>query len=127
MPCLRVPCICYCTPSHTQVSGNTYADPRTDMARARRVLAASGITSTLAWTLLNSGIALIGYYFSAWLIDDINWGRYRIQVSLLRLAVFAACSRAVYAEITALNFTNFELPGHRRCPPAHVHFDKYHA
>ena len=42
--------------------------------------AASGITSTLAWTLLNSGIALIGYYFSAWLIDDINWGRYRIQV-----------------------------------------------
>jgi len=44
------------------------------------VPAASGITSTLAWTLLNSGIALIGYYFSAWLIDDINWGRYRIQV-----------------------------------------------
>jgi len=43
--------------------------------------AGSGITTTLAWTLLNSGIALIGYYFSAWLIDDINWGRYRIQVS----------------------------------------------
>jgi MFS family permease len=40
---------------------------------------ASGITSTLAWTLLNSGVALFGYYASAWLIDDINWGRYRIQ------------------------------------------------
>ena len=51
-----------------------------DAARAPCLPVASGITSTLAWTLLNSGIALIGYYFSAWLIDDINWGRYRIQV-----------------------------------------------
>jgi hypothetical protein len=48
--------------------------------------AASGITSTLAWTLLNSGVALFGYYASAWLIDDINWGRYRIQVSTFLLS-----------------------------------------
>ena len=45
--------------------------------------AAAGITPTLAWTLLNAGIALFGYYATAWLIDDISWGRYRIQVSLL--------------------------------------------
>ena len=38
------------------------------------------ITVTLAWTLLNSGIALIGYWFTATLIDNINWGRFRIQV-----------------------------------------------
>ena len=38
------------------------------------------ITVTLAWTLLNSGIALIGYWFTAALIDNINWGRFRIQV-----------------------------------------------
>ena len=49
--------------------------------------AASGITTTLAWTLLNSGVALFGYYFSAWLIDDINWGRYRIQVSVFHTYV----------------------------------------
>ena len=56
-----------------------------------RIPAGSGITTTLAWTLLNSGIALFGYYFSAWLIDDINWGRYRIQVSLGHMVVFATC------------------------------------
>ena len=42
--------------------------------------AASSITPTLAWTLLNAGVALFGYYATAWLIDDISWGRYRIQV-----------------------------------------------
>jgi hypothetical protein len=43
--------------------------------------------------LLNSGIALIGYYVTAWLIDDINWGRYRIQVFVL--ADIHVCYRAV--------------------------------
>ena len=40
----------------------------------------AGITTTLAWTLLNSGVALIGYYFSAALVDNIYWGRVRIQL-----------------------------------------------
>ena len=43
--------------------------------------AGSPITPTLAFTLLNAGIALFGYYATAWLVDNINWGRYRIQVS----------------------------------------------
>ena len=53
------------------------ASQRSDVLRC----AASGITTTLAWTLLNAGVALFGYYMTAWLIDNINWGRYRIQVS----------------------------------------------
>ena len=40
----------------------------------------AGITTTLAWTLLNSGVALIGYYFTAALVDNIYWGRVRIQL-----------------------------------------------
>ena len=46
----------------------------------RAVHPAASITVTLAFTLLNSGIALIGYYFTAALIDYIHWGRVRIQV-----------------------------------------------
>ena len=42
--------------------------------------AAAGITTSLAWTLLNSGIALIGYYFAAALVDNIYWGRVRLQL-----------------------------------------------
>lgn len=42
--------------------------------------ATTSITVTLAWTLLNSGIALIGYWFAAALVDNIHWGRVRLQV-----------------------------------------------
>ena len=42
---------------------------------------AGSIAVTLEFTLLNSGIALIGYYFSAAPIDYIHWARFRIQVS----------------------------------------------
>ena len=44
--------------------------------------ATTSITVTLAWTLLNSGIALIGYWFAAALVDNIHWGRVRLQVRL---------------------------------------------
>jgi hypothetical protein len=30
----------------------------------------ASVTTNLAWTLLNSGVALIGYYFSAALVDN---------------------------------------------------------
>ena len=58
------------------------------------VCAAAGITPTLAWTLLNAGIALFGYYGTTWLIDDISWGRYHIQVpGLLKPRV--CCTRHI--------------------------------
>ncbi|KAK9914956.1 hypothetical protein WJX75_002900 [Coccomyxa subellipsoidea] len=40
----------------------------------------ASILTTLLWTLLNSGCALIGYYVSAALVDNPKVGRLRIQI-----------------------------------------------
>ena len=40
----------------------------------------ASLLTNLLWTLLNSGIALIGYWAAAFLIDDIYYGRLRMQL-----------------------------------------------
>ncbi|KAK9842394.1 hypothetical protein WJX84_005508, partial [Apatococcus fuscideae] len=40
----------------------------------------ASLLTNLLWTLLNSGIALIGYWVAAFLIDDIYYGRLRMQL-----------------------------------------------
>lgn len=40
----------------------------------------ASLLTNLLWTLLNSGIALIGYWVAAFLVDDIYYGRLRMQL-----------------------------------------------
>ena len=40
----------------------------------------ASLLTNLLWTLLNSGVALIGYWVAAFLIDDIYYGRLRMQL-----------------------------------------------
>ncbi len=75
------------------------------LPRHRFLSAAAGITTTLAWTLLNSFIALIGYYFSAALVDNIYWGRVRIQLLGFTMVSILFFSSAIwYHTLTKSSF-----------------------
>lgn len=50
------------------------------------------LIQALEWTLLNSSVALVGYYFAAFTIDKPWMGRMRMQVvSVGRVQVLALC------------------------------------
>lgn len=56
-----------------------------------KVLSPSGsdLEETLLWTLLNSGVALIGYWLAAAVIDNPRVGRLRLQL----LGFFVVCAQ----------------------------------
>jgi MFS family permease len=57
---------------------------------------------TLLWTLLNSFCALVGYYFSAALIDNPYFGRLRIQINgFLWVALLFFLSAGLYHPLTS--------------------------
>jgi len=65
----------------------------------------AGITTTLAWTLLNSGVALVGYYFSAALVDNIYWGRVRLQlIGFTMVSILFFISAGKYHTLTQDNY-----------------------
>lgn len=57
---------------------------------------------TLLWTLLNSGVALIGYWVAAALIDNPKVGRLRMQLlGFGAVTVLFYISAAVYPSLTS--------------------------
>lgn len=54
----------------------------------------AGLLEALEWTLLNSAVALVGYYFAAFTIDRTWMGRMRMQAMgfLWMCALFFACA-----------------------------------
>lgn len=71
---------------------------RTSPSMTTSFFSPTSSASFLLWTLLNSGVALVGYYFSAFTVDKRWWGRVRIQV----LWVYPIWSRKYHPHKTLL-------------------------
>ncbi|KAK9906884.1 hypothetical protein WJX75_009747 [Coccomyxa subellipsoidea] len=56
----------------------------------------ASILTTLEWTLLNSAVSLVGYYFSAFTVDKLWMGRVRLQSMgfLMVFILFLICGAA---------------------------------
>ncbi|CAL8462225.1 g1756 [Coccomyxa elongata] len=56
----------------------------------------ASILTTLEWTLLNSAVSLVGYYFSAFTVDKLWMGRVRLQSMgfLMVFILFLICAAA---------------------------------
>jgi MFS family permease len=62
----------------------------------------ASIFTTLLWTLLNSGIALIGYYLAATVVDNRYVGRVRLQLlGFLMVAILFYVSAIWYHPLTS--------------------------
>ena len=61
------------------------------------------LIQTLEWTLLNSAVALVGYYFAAFTVDKLWMGRKRMQVGGCVGACVCVCVRLWRGAVTALN------------------------
>ncbi|CAK0780840.1 hypothetical protein CVIRNUC_005193 [Coccomyxa viridis] len=61
----------------------------------------ASLLTTLLWTLLNSGCALIGYYFTAALVDNPMVGRLRIQIfGFIGVGTLFMVSAGAYGPLT---------------------------
>lgn len=59
------------------------------------------LLTNLLWTLLNSGVSLIGYWAAAYMIDDIYYGRKRMQFfGFLFVAACYYVAAAAYEPLT---------------------------
>lgn len=57
---------------------------------------------TLLWTLLNSGVALIGYWLAASVIDNPRVGRLRLQLlGFAAVCILFYVAAAVYPSLTS--------------------------
>ena len=63
---------------------------------------AADLEETLLWTLLNSGVALIGYWVAATLIDNPKVGRLRMQlIGFLAVCILFYISAAIYPSLAS--------------------------
>ena len=59
------------------------------------------LLTNLLWTLLNSGISLIGYWAAAYMIDDVYYGRKRMQFfGFIFVAVCFYVAAGAYGPLT---------------------------
>lgn len=68
----------------------------------RSTLCCSDLEETLLWTLLNSGVALIGYWLAAAVVDNPKIGRLRLQLlGFAADAILFYIAAAVYPSLTS--------------------------
>jgi MFS family permease len=71
----------------------------------------ANLVDTLLWTLLNSGVALIGYYFAAFTIDKRWCGRLRMQLNgfIWVFVLFLICSVRYHSLISKNHIHAFQF------------------
>ena len=65
-------------------------------------LSAADLEETLLWTLLNSGVALIGYWLAAAVIDNPRVGRLRLQLlGFAAVCILFYLAAAIYPSLAS--------------------------
>ena len=79
-----------------------YNTQRSNPTFAELLLVPSDLEETLLWTLLNSGVALIGYWLAAAVVDSPRVGRLRLQLlGFAADAILFYIAAAVYPSLTS--------------------------